>query len=197
MTLAPARDRREERTEANTRKNVLNHERLTIKAAEAVLAAAAEAQRRVNPSLEDIHLMRAVLVLPETVVVPILQKVGVNVARLREGLGRALDRLPKQTGSATPTISRELNRIFDHAEMEAKVLQDEYISTEHLLLGLATQKGSTTQHHLREQGVTREGLKDALDAVRGPHRVTDQSPEQKYRALERFTRDLTEVARRG
>ncbi|MGH7553372.1 MAG: ATP-dependent Clp protease ATP-binding subunit, partial [Longimicrobiales bacterium] len=176
---------------------MLNQERLTIKAAEAIQAAAADAQRRGNPTIEDIHLVSALLDQEETVVVPILQKVGVNMARLSEGLMRALDRLPRQTGGTAPTISRELNQIFDVAELEARALKDEYVSTEHLLIGLAAQKGSTTRELLGEQGVTRQSLKEALEAVRGSHRVTDQQPEQKYRALERFTRDLTEMARLG
>ncbi len=176
---------------------MLNSERLTIKAAEAIQAAATDAQRRGNPTLEDVHVLSALLAQEETVVVPILQKVGVNLTRLREELGRALDRLPKQTGGSAPTVSRELNQIFDLAEREARVLEDEYTSTEHLLLGLATQKGSTTRELLSAHGVTPPALKEALEVVRGPHRVVDQEPEQKYRALERFTRDLTEVARLG
>jgi len=176
---------------------VLNQDRLTIKAAEAIQAAAAEATRRGNPSLEDVHLLHALLDQDETVVVPILQKVGVNVARLSDGLVQALDRLPKQTGGSHPTISRELNQIFDVAAASAAKLKDEYVSTEHLLLGLAIQKGSTTRDLLTEQGATRESLEEALEAVRGSHRVTDQTPEEKYRALERFARDLTDAARAG
>jgi ATP-dependent Clp protease ATP-binding subunit ClpB len=176
---------------------MLNHERLTIKAAEAIQAAASDAQRRGNPALEDLHLLHALLEQDETVVVPILQKVGVNVGRLKESLERAVSRLPKQSGGSQPTISRELNQIFDLAAASAAKLKDEYVSTEHLLLGVATQKGATTRQLLEEQGVTRDALEEALEAVRGPHRVTDQAPEQKYRALERFTRDLTDVARSG
>ena len=176
---------------------MLNHERLTIKAAEAIQAAAAEATRRGNPALEDVHLLSALLEQDETVVLPVLQKVGVNAARLREGLARALDRLPKQSGGSAPSVSRELNQIFDAAEQRARELKDEYTSTEHLLLALAAQKGSTTRELLSEQGADAAALTEALEAVRGSHRVTEQSPEQKYRALERFTKDLTEIARRG
>jgi ATP-dependent Clp protease ATP-binding subunit ClpB len=176
---------------------VLNAERLTIKAAEALQAAAAEAGRRGNPNLEDVHLLRALLEQTETVVVPTLQKVGVNVARLRDRLEQAADRLPKQSGGSQPVLSRELNQAFGVAEQEARALKDEYISTEHLLLALAQQRHATTKELLSEQGVTPESLRDALEAVRGAHRVTDQTPEEKYRAIERFTRDLTEVARRG
>src|SRR5262245_12432208 len=176
---------------------MLNPDRLTIKAAEAIQAAAQEAQRRGNPSIEDLHLLYALLSQDETVVVPVLQKVGVNITRLRELLNEALNRLPRQSGGSSPSVSRELNRIFEQAEQEARALQDEYVSTEHLLLACATHRGSTTRDLLALQGVTPENLRESLEAVRGPHKVTDQSPEEKYRALERFTRDLTEVARKG
>jgi ATP-dependent Clp protease ATP-binding subunit ClpB len=176
---------------------VLNADRLTIKAGEAIQAAVAEAQRRGNPSLEDVHLLRALLEQEGTIAVPILQKVGVRIPRLEEELERELDRLPKQTGGVMPSVSRELNQIFGRAEEEARGLGDEYISTEHLLIALAGQKGSTTRDLLSAQGATREALLTALEAVRGPHRVTDQAPEDKYRALERYGRDLTALARQG
>jgi ATP-dependent Clp protease ATP-binding subunit ClpB len=176
---------------------MLNHERLTIKAAEALQNAVNDARRRGNPALEDVHLLSALLEQEETVVVPVLQKVGANFGRLREAVGAVVDRLPKVSGGANPAISRELNQIFDASERIARELQDEYTSTEHLLLALAAQKGSTAADLLKHQGATEETLRDALEAVRGSHRVTDQSPEEKYRALERFARDLTEVARRG
>src|SRR5512142_1312133 len=94
-------------------------------------------------------------------------------------------------------MSRELSQIVDLAEKEAHGLKDEYVSTEHLLLALAEQKGSSTRDLLTKQGASRKVLLDALEAVRGPHRVTSQEPEQQYRALERFTRDLTDLARKG
>jgi ATP-dependent Clp protease ATP-binding subunit ClpB len=176
---------------------VLNHDRLTIKAAEAIQAAAQEATRRGNPALEDVHVLHALLHQDETVVIPVLQKVGANLVRLNEALAAVLDRLPKQTGGSTPSISRELNQIFDTSERLARELKDEYTSTEHLLLALASQRGSTAADLLKHQGATEQALRDALDSVRGSHRVTDQTPEQQYRALERFTKDLTEIARRG
>ncbi|MGH7443708.1 MAG: ATP-dependent Clp protease ATP-binding subunit, partial [Longimicrobiales bacterium] len=175
----------------------MNADRLTVKAAESIQAAAQDAQRRGNPAIEDVHLLSALLAQDETIVVPILQKVGVNAARLREALAVRVDRLPKQSGGSSPTVSRELNQVFDLAEQEARALEDEYVSTEHLLLALAGKKGSTTRELLQEQNASVDALRDALEAVRGPHHVTDQEPEQKYRALERFTRDMTEVARRG
>src|SRR5512135_3061704 len=177
--------------------DVLNSERMTIKAAEAIQLAAGEAQRRGNPTLEDIHLLTALLEQDDTVVVPILEKVGVNLARLQEGLRLAAERLPKQSGGSAPTMSRELDQVFEQAEKESGALKDEYVSTEHLLVALAEQKGSTTRELLTQQGATRKVLLESLEAVRGPHRVTSQEPEQQYRALERFTKDLTELARRG
>ncbi|HEY8507872.1 MAG TPA: Clp protease N-terminal domain-containing protein, partial [Steroidobacteraceae bacterium] len=176
---------------------VLSAERLTIKAAEAIQAAAAEAQRRDNPAIEDLHLLSALLTQDETVVVPVLQKVGVNVTRLREDLNAALDRLPRQSGGSAPSLSRELNRILDEADKEARKLKDEYVSTEHLLIALAAHRGSSTRDLLSAQGASADALREAMEQVRGPHRVTDQEAEQKYRAIERFTRDLTELARTG
>ncbi|HUE95057.1 MAG TPA: ATP-dependent chaperone ClpB, partial [Longimicrobiaceae bacterium] len=115
----------------------------------------------------------------------------------RDELGNAMDRLPTQYGGSQPTMSRELTDILDAAEKEARELKDEYVSTEHLLLAVAGKKGSTAKELLGAQGATRENLYEALKQVRGPHRVTDQSPEEKYQALQRFSTDLTERARSG
>jgi ATP-dependent Clp protease ATP-binding subunit ClpB len=176
---------------------VLSYDRMTIKAGEAVQEAANAARRRGNPALEDVHLLGALLEQADTVVVPVLRKLGANVPRLKESIAAATDRLPKQSGAVTPTLSREVNQVLDRAESEARALGDEYVSTEHLLLGLALQKGTTTRDLLAEGGAAPDALRAALEAVRGSHRVTDQEPEQKYRALERFSRDLTDAARQG
>jgi len=176
---------------------VLNADRLTIKAGEALQAAVREAQRRGNPALEDVHLLWALLEQEDTVVVPVLRKVGANIDRLKEAVVAVLDRLPKQSGGVTPAPSRELNQLLIAAEDASRELKDEYVSAEHLLLGLASPKSSTTRELLASVGGTRAQLVKAIEGVRGPHRVTDPEPEQKYRALERFTRDLTELARQG
>src|SRR5690349_10937303 len=105
---------------------MLNPERLTIKASEALQSALSEASRRGNPSLEDLHVLTALLGQDETVVLPILQKVGANIPRLQDSLKGALDRLPKQTGGSSPSVSRELNQIFDVAQAQATSLKDEY-----------------------------------------------------------------------
>jgi ATP-dependent Clp protease ATP-binding subunit ClpB len=175
---------------------MINFDRLTVKSAEAIQEAANEARKAGNPTVEDLHLIAALLQQEEGIVVPILQKVGVNVTRLRSEVETARGRLPKQSGGAQATISRELNEVLDRAEKEARDLKDEYISTEHLLLGLA-EKGFAVRDLLRAQGATREALVQALEQVRGSHHVTDQNPEEKYQALQRFSTDLTERARRG
>jgi ATP-dependent Clp protease ATP-binding subunit ClpB len=180
----------------NLQTDMINFDRLTVKSAEAIQAAANEARRAGNPTVEDLHLIGALLEQEEGIVVPILQKVGVNVTRLRTEVEAARVRLPKQSGGAQATLSRELNEVLDRAEKEARDLKDEYISTEHLLLALAD-KGFAVRDLLRAQGAGREALVQALEQVRGSHRVTDQNPEEKYQALQRFSVDLTERARRG
>jgi ATP-dependent Clp protease ATP-binding subunit ClpB len=177
---------------------MIRPERLTIKAAEALQQAAAHARTRGNPVVNDAHLFLALLEQDEGIVTPLLQKAGLNVAQLREETEREVERFPKQTGATTePTLSRELSRVLDRADNLAKDLGDAYVSTEHLLLALAEEKGTTARQLLSTSGVDQQQLLTALESVRGSHRVTDQEPEQKYQALERFTRDLTEVARKG
>jgi len=177
---------------------MIRPERLTIKAAEALQQAAAHARARGNPVVNDAHLFLALLEQDEGIVVPLLQKAGLNVTQLRAETEREVERFPKQSGAtAEPTLSRELTHVLDRADQHAKDLGDAYVSTEHLLLALAEQKGATARQLLNAAGVDRDELLAALESVRGAHRVTDQEPEQKYQALERFTRDLTEVARKG
>jgi ATP-dependent Clp protease ATP-binding subunit ClpB len=115
-----------------------------------------------------------------------------------EAVEREVARFPSQSGGGVePSFSRELQRIFDRADAEAKKLGDQYISTEHLLLAMADEKGTTLRNILTAQNISAAELRRALQEVRGSHRVTDQSPEEKYQALERYTRNLTEEARKG
>jgi ATP-dependent Clp protease ATP-binding subunit ClpB len=177
---------------------MIRPERLTIKAAEALQQGAAHARARGNPVVNDAHLFLALLEQDEGIVVPLLQKAGLNVTQLRAETEREVERFPKQSGATgEPTLSRELTHVLDRADQHAKDLGDAYVSTEHLLLALAEQKGATARQLLAAAGVDKNELLAALEGVRGAHRVTDQEPEQKYQALERFTRDLTEVARKG
>jgi ATP-dependent Clp protease ATP-binding subunit ClpB len=175
---------------------MLSPERLTVKAAEAIQIAAQEARRREHPQIDGVHLLQALLDQEEGIVAPILNKLGATVSLIRERTAESLGTRSKVTGGADPGLSRDLTKALDIAEEEARALKDEYVSTEHFLLGLSEEKGDAGKI-LREVGANREDLKAALDAVRGSHRVTDQSPEDSYRALSRFSRDLTEAARLG
>ncbi|HWO89453.1 MAG TPA: Clp protease N-terminal domain-containing protein, partial [Gemmatimonadales bacterium] len=174
-----------------------NYEKLTIRSAEALEAARALARQRQNPVVNDAHLLAALLEQEEGIVAPVLGKAGANVAHLKAEVGREINRFPKQTGGGEPTFSRELLQVLDRAEAEAEAMGDEYTSTEHLLLGLVETKGTSARELLSAQGVKPDALREALAAVRGAHRVTSQRPEEQYQALERFTRDLTEMARQG
>ncbi len=175
---------------------MINPDKLTVKSSEALNEALSLARRNGNPLVYDLHLLLALLAQDEGIVTPILQKLGVNAPQLREGIEREIDRYPRQTG-AQPSLSRELNQVVDRAEEEARTLGDEFVSTEHLLLALADTKGAESKTLLGAVGADRGDLLEALKAVRGTHRVTDQTPEDSYRALQRFTRDLTEQARKG
>jgi ATP-dependent Clp protease ATP-binding subunit ClpB len=175
---------------------MLSPERLTVKAAEAIQAAAQEARREEHPQIDGVHLLQALLDQEEGIVAPILNKLGVTVSLIRERTGESLGTRSRVSGGADPGISRDLTRALDVAEEEARKLGDEYVSTEHFLLGLSEEKGDAGKI-LREVGATLDHLREAMEAVRGSHRVTDQTPEDSYRALARFSTDLTEAARLG
>jgi len=177
---------------------MIRPDRLTIKAQEAFRDAGEDARRRGNPVVNDAHLLLALLGQDEGVVQPLLQKCGLNVTTLRGDVEREIARFPTQAGAGgEPTFSRELHKVFDRAEGLAKKMNDTYISTEHLLLALAEESGTTARALLSAQEVSADDLRTALDEVRGAHRVTDQAPEEKYQALERYTRNLTDQARQG
>jgi ATP-dependent Clp protease ATP-binding subunit ClpB len=179
-------------------------ERFTIKSQEAFAAAARLAQQGPNPQVVPTHLLSALIDegsgAPGTgVVLPVLEKLGVEIGALRAEIARALDDLPKLTPSSTESStqpSSELTAVLVKAEQESRELSDQYISTEHLLLALSSEDGRA-RAALRSVGASHERLLSALADVRGPHHVTDQSPEDKYQALERYGRDLTAVAEQG
>jgi ATP-dependent Clp protease ATP-binding subunit ClpB len=177
---------------------VIRPDRLTIKASEAIQEATKLAQQRGNPVVNDAHLFLTLLDQEEGIVRPLLQKLGLSVAELREAAEREVDRLPKQEGATAPAaMAREFSQALDRADRFAKDLGDAYVSTEHLLLGLADTKGTGARQVLTERGVNADDLRQALEAVRGSHRVTDIEPENEYQALQRYTRDLTDLARHG
>jgi ATP-dependent Clp protease ATP-binding subunit ClpB len=171
-------------------------DRLTVRAGQALQGAAELARVEGNPAVEDVHLLAALLDEEEGIVDPVLRKVGAGPSRVRAAVGEGIARLPRQSG-ASPAASRELGRVLDDADSEAREMGDFYVSTEHLLIALAGKHASSTREILADAGATQGALREALAAVRGPHRVTDQEAEGKYRALERFGVDLTERARKG
>ncbi len=175
---------------------MLNPDRLTVKASGALQGAAQESRRREHPQIEGVHLLQALLEQEEGIVVPIFQKLGADPALIRERTLEALNARARVTGGSDPTFARDLTKALDLAEEEAKDLGDEYISTEHFLLGLAEERGDAGRI-LKATGADRESLREALEGVRGSHRVTDQTPEDTFRALARYSRDLTEAARQG
>jgi ATP-dependent Clp protease ATP-binding subunit ClpB len=175
----------------------MRFDQLTIKAQEAIQEAQREARARGNPELTSDHLLFALLQQQDGVVVPVLQKVGVDTAALAKSIASELDRLSKVSGASADAVpSRDLTRVFDRAFEIAKEFGDEYVSTEHFLLALA--EGSTpTAKRLAAVGARKDVLLKALKEVRGSTRITDPAPEEKYQALKRYTRDLTDLARRG
>src|SRR6266851_7705681 len=150
---------------------MIQPDRLTVKAAEALQQAASLARARGNPVVNDAHLFYALLQQDEGIVVPLLQKAGLNVTQLQAEMEREIGRFPKQSGGVEPTLARELSRVLDRADEEAKSLGDAYVSTEHLLLALVEEKGTTARQLLSASGVNRKELLAALEGVRGAHRV--------------------------
>jgi ATP-dependent Clp protease ATP-binding subunit ClpB len=175
-------------------------DRFTIKSQEALEAAQRLADERRNTETMPEHLLAVLLEGSGGVVVPVLRKLGVEPATVRQSLNQALEALPRITtvgGREEPAGgSGELVGIMRAAEKQMRELGDEYVSTEHLLLALAAHPGGAG-NALRSNGATPEALKKALDEVRGSHRVTDQTPEDKFQALEKYGRDLTEAAAQG
>ncbi len=173
-------------------------EKLTQKSQEAMQQALAQAGELGNPELQPVHLLLTLLADREGVISPILQKIGVAREKLESELHAIESRLPRVAGAeGQPALSRLLTRAVEQAFREAANFKDEYISTEHLLLGLTQQKGDPATDLLVAMGATHEAILRALTAVRGAQRVTDQNPEGKFQALEKYAKDLTELARRG
>ncbi len=173
-------------------------EKLTVKSQAAVQAAGADAAASGNPEVMPVHLMAALLEDREGVVLPVLEKVGVPVQEMLAGVNAAIGKLPKVQGSnGQPGMSGALSRVLEQAFREAEGFKDEYVSTEHLLLALAEEKNGQVAGALKAFGATHDALLKALSAVRGSSRVTDQTPEGKFQALEKYAKDLTELARRG
>ncbi len=175
---------------------MLSFDRLTVKAGEAIQEAASGARRRGAPEIEGVDLLAALLHQEEGIVTPVLLKLGAPVPLVDQRVTEVLEARPRVSGGADATMAQDLNQALDEADAQARALGDEYVSTEHLLLGLTEEKGDAGRI-LREAGATQERVLEALASVRGSHRVVDQNPEDKYQALERYSRDLTALARQG
>ena len=173
-------------------------DKFTVKAQEAVQRASELASEHGNPEVLPLHLLAALLEDKEGIVPPIMEKIGIGPQSVLSDLYQDMERLPKISGAtAQPTLSQAANQLLDRAFKEADTFKDEYVSTEHLLLAATQLKRDPAQEILVRHGATHDAILKALTSVRGSQRVTDQNPEGKYQALERYAKDLTELARRG
>ncbi len=172
-------------------------DKLTVKSQEALQQAQSLAEKRSHQAIDVEHLLFALIGQKEGVVGSLLQKLGVPLGTVAERLQKALDRLPQVTGVAGQTyITPRLKKVIESAEAEAEALKDEYISTEHLLLAMV-QEGGEAGKILQDLGATRDKILNGLVSIRGAQRITDPNPEEKYQALEKYGRDLTDLARKG
>jgi ATP-dependent Clp protease ATP-binding subunit ClpB len=176
---------------------MIRFDKLTLKGQEALQSAQSHAQEKGNPQIAPEHLLWALIEQKEGVVLPVLQKLGVNLQTLARELADLVAKLPKVQGQAEIYMSPGLNRILEVAFKEADSFKDEYVSTEHLLIALSGAKGENVSRLLQSNGVTKDAILKVLVSIRGTQKITDQNPEEKYQALQRYTRDLTELARKG
>src|ERR1700761_7333051 len=173
-------------------------DKFTVKAQEAVQRANELASEHGNPELLPIHLLAALLEDKEGIVPPVLEKIGIGPQAVLSAVYGEIEKLPKVSGGAAQaTLSNATNKLLEQAFKEASNFKDEYVSTEHLLLAITHLKQDVAQRILARHGATYDAILKALTSVRGSQKVTDQNPEAKYQALERYARDLTEQARRG
>ena len=174
-------------------------DKFTVKAQEAVQRANELASEHGNPELLPIHLLAALVEDREGIVVPVLEKIGIGPQAVLAEIYQEIEKLPKVSGTGVnqATMSSPVNQLLERSFKEADAFKDEYVSTEHLLLAITSLKRDPAQELLARHGATNEAILKALTSVRGSQRITDQNPEGKYQALERYARDLTEAARRG
>ena len=176
----------------------MRFDRLTTKSQEALAAAQERADRAGHPEIEPEHLLAELLEQKEGAVRPILEAARIPLDRLQKALEARFKQLPKVSGARQVVVSSALRQIIENAEAEAERLQDQYVSTEHLLLAMVDPAvPQEAGRILRDAGATREAIYHALQSVRGGEQVTDPNPEEKYQALEKYARDLTDLARKG
>ena len=179
-------------------KVAMRTDRFTLKTQEALQNAIDIARDSRQQSLEPLHMLKALLEQDDGLTVSILQKLGANVASVKRDADNSLSKLPKVQGSGIEVyLSNNFNALIEKAWKEAEKLKDEYLSVEHFLLAMSADAKDEAGRILREYGVNPDRLYKVLIEVRGTQRVTDQNPEAKYQALEKYGRDLTDLARRG
>ncbi|RLB22023.1 MAG: ATP-dependent chaperone ClpB [Deltaproteobacteria bacterium] len=174
-------------------------DKFTLKTQEAIQASQQIAERFGNQQIEPEHIVRAILDQKEGVIPPLLGKIGANQAQLIEAFEAAIDKFPKVSGAAMGQlyISSRTKNVLDRAFAEAEQMKDEYVSLEHILLAVTEEKEGEAARILAQAGITRDTILKALVDIRGGQRITDQNPEDKYQALERFSKDLTALAAKG
>ena len=176
----------------------IRFDKFTVKAQEAVQRATELASEHGNPEMQPAHLLAALLEDKEGIVPPVLEKIGIGPQAVLNEVYGELQKLPKVSGEAAQaTLSSEVNKLLEQAFKEASNFKDEYVSTEHLLLAITHLKRDVAQQVLARHGATYDAILKALIVVRGSQKVTDQNPEAKFQALDKYARDLTEQARRG
>ena len=181
-----------------SRRHIMQFDRLTIKAQEALQTAQSLSSQAQSPELGVEHLMVALITQTDGIVTPIFQKLGADTASIKAAIEGVIEKAPKVHRAGSELyISAALQTVLDNAMKEATTLKDEYVSTEHLLIACAETKQSETGKILRDAGVTKDKILAALVDIRGNQRVTDQNPEDKYQALTRFGRELTQEALAG
>jgi ATP-dependent Clp protease ATP-binding subunit ClpB len=176
---------------------MLRFDKMTVKAQEALQQANDVAARHENQQIEPVHLLAALVAQTDGVVPPLLARLGIRSEALNQEIEREIARLPKVQGFAQQHMGKPLNNVLERAFDETERFKDEYVSTEHLFLALAGEERDPAGQLLKRQGATHEAILQALTGVRGSQRVTSQNPEATYASLEKYARDLTDLARRG
>jgi ATP-dependent Clp protease ATP-binding subunit ClpB len=176
---------------------MLRFDKLTVKAQEALQAAQEMGARSGQQQIEPLHLLWALIAQGDGVVPPLLEKLGVSPTRLATDVEKQIERLPKVSGVSEQYLSPATNQVLERAFDEAGRLKDEYVSTEHILLGISSADKDPAGQILVRAGATHDAILQAMTSIRGSHRVTSQNPESTYRALDQYARDLTDLARRG
>ncbi|MGA8238944.1 MAG: AAA family ATPase, partial [Desulfobacterales bacterium] len=175
----------------------MRYDKFTIKSQELIQNAQGLASRQKNPQLEPEHLLSAMLMETEGIAGAILQKMGVAPGQVASEINSAVERLPKVSQSDQVYVSSQTQKVLDAAFAEAAKMKDQYVSIEHILLALCDEKNGETPRILHRHGINRDAILKVLIDIRGSQRITDPNPEEKYQALDKFSRNLTDLARLG